>query len=285
MRSTASSFAHCERIARRAAANFYPAFRVLPARQRKAMCALYAFNRISDDIADGPGSAAERRARLKRWSESVAAAFDGEPSHPIHPALAEVVRTYAIPRQYFWDVLDGVASDLDPVAFADFAELYAYCYRVASAVGLMCIHVWGFRGEQALADAEAAGVALQLTNILRDLGEDLDRDRVYLPKAELDRFGCDLRRRDAADAAFRDMMRFQVGRAKEYYATSARLNVALAPAGRAVFGVMVGTYRGILDLIERRDYDVFSSRVRVGRWKKMRLMAAAMPVRWGWLGG
>src|SRR5262249_54077149 len=143
--------------------------------------------------------------------------------------------------------------------------------RVASAVGLACIHIWGFNGEKAKDYAESAGLAFQITNILRDLGEDARRDRVYLPKDDLDRFGYDADRlkRGVRDDAFRELMRFEVERARGFYAEGWKLLPHLAPAGQAVFLVMARTYRGLLDVIEARDYDVFSSRVRVSRWKKL----------------
>src|SRR5262249_36067571 len=152
-----------------------------------------------------------------------------------------------------------------------FAELRLYCYRVASAVGLACIHIWGCRDERARAFAEDAGYAFQLTNILRDLGEDAGRGRVYLPHDELARFGYDAGRlaRGERDDNFRALMRFQVERARGYYDASWPLVPLLPPAGRAVFLVMARTYRGLLELIEQRDYDVFSSRVRLSTWRKL----------------
>jgi phytoene synthase len=156
---------------------------------------------------------------------------------------------------------------------------------VASAVGLACIHVWGFHGGHAQQYAEDAGLAFQLTNILRDLGEDAARGRVYLPQEDLDRFGYDVDRlsRGHRDDAFRGLMRFEVQRAREFYDAGWKLVPLLAPAGRAVFLMMARTYRGLLDEIERRDYDVFSARVRVSRWKKIALAAGVLPVRFGWI--
>src|SRR5262249_50086893 len=153
--------------------------------------------------------------------------------------------------------------DLEPVRYATFAELYRYCYRVASAVGLACIHVWGFDGDRAKEHAEAAGIAFQLTNILRDLGEDAARGRVYLPDEDLRRCGSAAERlgRHERDDRFRELMRFEVERARGYYDAAGPLVPLLRPAGRAVFLTMMRTYRGLLDLIERRNYDVFSRRV------------------------
>jgi phytoene synthase len=279
------SYAWCERLARRAAGNFYHAFRLLPADRRRAMSALYAFLRVTDDLADGPQAAEDRRDALVEWRRRFEAALSGDYSHPLHPALHDALRRYGVPRTYLDAVLDGVAMDLDPLRFNSFADLYAYCYRVASAVGLACIHVWGFADDRAKAHAEAAGVAFQLTNILRDLREDADRGRVYLPREDLERFnyGEEAIRRGVRDDRFRALMRFETGRARDYYAAAEPLAGLLAPAGRAVFMTMLRTYRGILDEIERRDFDVFRERVRLSRFHKLWLAARALPLRWGWV--
>jgi phytoene synthase len=278
----AGSFAYCVRLARRAAGNFYPAFRVLPRPQRRAMCALYAYLRVTDDIADEPGPADARAAALAAWRKRTDQALtEGIYSHRLHAAFHETVERSGIPRQHLAEVIDGVESDLRPVAFETFAELYRYCYRVASAVGLCCIHVWGFRDERAREYAESAGIAFQLTNILRDLGEDLQRGRVYLPAEDWRRFDCPPERWAQRGESFRELMRFQVARARGYYEAARPLSALLPPAGRAVFGVMARTYRGLLDQIERRDYDVFSRRVRLSRWRKAALVLRALPVRFG----
>lgn len=279
------SYAYCERLARREAGNFYPAFQVLPRPQRRAMCALYAFMRVTDDLADGPAPADEKRLALKQWRVDLHACLAGEDRHDCHPALRHTLTRFNVPVAYLDAVIDGCETDLDPVHMPDFETLYRYCYHVAAAVGLACIRVWGCRDPAAAIYAEHAGVALQLTNILRDLPEDLDRGRVYLPAADLDRFG--LRPTslgDPADPAFRDLMGFQVERARGYYRSAERLVPLLDAPGRAVFQVLLRTYRGLLDEIERRDFDVFRERVRLSPWRKALLLARALPVRWGWVG-
>jgi phytoene synthase len=279
-----SSYAWCERLARRQAGNFYHAFRLLPASQRKAMCALYAFMRVADDLTDGPQPVAEKRLALADWRRQLDAALSGVYPHPLHPAFHHTVEKHSIPRRYLEDVLDGVGMDLDTDHYDTFADLYRYCYRVASAVGLACIHIWGFHDERALAYAESAGIALQLTNILRDLAEDAARGRVYLPREDLDRFGYSAEdlERGRYDARFRSLMHFQVERARGYYESAAPLAELLDPAGRAVFLVMLRTYRGLLEAIVRRDYDVFNVRVRLSRLRKIWLAAQVLPLRWGW---
>src|ERR1700722_11475165 len=179
-RSVAASFAYCARLARRAATNFYHAFRLLPVDQRRGMCALYAFMRVADDLADADEPTEARRAALEAWRRQLGDALDGIYQHPLHPALHETVTRYDIPRDYLDAVLDGVCMDLDTDHYETFADLHCYCYRVASAVGLACVRVWGATGQNVETYAEAAGMAFQLTNILRDLAEDAARGRVYL---------------------------------------------------------------------------------------------------------
>jgi 15-cis-phytoene synthase len=280
----AASYVYCEAVARREAGNFYPAFRVLPAPQRRAMCALYTFMRIADDLSDEPAPTECKRQRLADWRSGLTAALSGRYEHPSHEALHDTVARYHIPREYLDAVLEGVAMDLEPVAYATFAELRLYCYRVASAVGLACIHIWGFEGEECKRYAEDAGLAFQLTNILRDLGEDAARGRIYLPREDLARFGYDPTglEKGVRDEAFRALMRFEIERARQYYDASAPLVPRLAPSGRAVFLLMAHTYRGLLDEMERRDYDVFSRRVRLSRWRKLLLALGVLPVRLGW---
>jgi 15-cis-phytoene synthase len=278
------SYLWCERLARREAGNFYHAFRLLPAPRRRAMCALYAFMRVADDLTDGPETRAEKSAALTTWRHQLADALAGVYHHPLHPAFHHTIEHYGIPRRYLEDVLDGVGMDLETDHYETFEDLYRYCYRVASAVGLACIHIWGFTDAQAPRYAEAAGIALQLTNILRDLGEDAARGRVYLPREDLKRFG--YAREDLLEERrnppFRELMQFQAQRARHYYESAMPLAELLDPAGRAVFLVMLRTYRGLLEAIVERDYDVFTSRVRLSRLRKLWLAAQVLPVRWGW---
>jgi phytoene synthase len=281
------SHIYCENLARREASNFYHAFRVLSNRQRRAMCALYAFLRVADDLSDGPGSLADRRAALTSWRRGLELAMTGRYTHPLHPAFHQTVAGCKIPLTYIEAVLDGVAMDLESVQYETFGQLERYCYLVASAVGLSCIHIWGFTDARALHFAEKAGIALQLTNILRDLGEDAARGRVYLPREDLERFrySADDLRRGMRGEQFRALMRFQVERARGFYDAAQPLAHFLKPQGRAIFWIMIGTYRGLLDAIESRDYDVFSSRVSLSTWRKLLLAIRALPYRWGWGGG
>jgi phytoene synthase len=279
------SYAWCERLARREAGNFYHAFRILPADQRRATCALYAFLRIADDLGDGDGAVDVKEAALASWRQSLHGCLEGDYRHPLHPALHDAIGRYGVPVRHLEEVLDGVGMDLTVSAYDTFELLYHYCYHVASAVGLACVPIWGTAGEEGRAPAEAAGIALQLTNILRDVGEDAGRGRVYLPREDLERFGCPVENlaRRVCDEPFRRMMRFQAERAQAYYDAALPLARCLEPPGRAVFLVILRTYRGLLEAIVARDFDVFTARVRVGSWYKLWLAARALPVRWGWL--
>lgn len=251
------------------------------------MEALYAYMRVTDDLADEPGEPEQKRQKLVAWRVSLQAALAGEYTHDIHPALVQIVREFNIPTRFLFAAIDGMETDIGAVRMQSFAELYPYCYRVASAVGLACVRIWGTREGVTDSDtdppAEAAGIAFQLTNILRDLAEDFARDRVYLPADELARFDCppqswkDPRFRPA----FRELMAFQVSRARDYYKHGEALLPLLTREGRAIFRVMHGVYRRLLDEIERRDYDVFTARVRVPKWRKAAVCAGGYFTKWG----
>jgi phytoene synthase len=279
------SYRWCAEITQQTAGNFGYAFYVLPRAQQRAMRALYAFMRVTDDIADEGDVLEKKRSQLRNWREQFTQSLNGIFSHPVHPALKDIIHRYRIPIPYFHDVIDGVEADLEPVRFQNFDQLYRYCYRVASAVGLICIHIWGFRDDKAKEFAEAAGIALQLTNILRDLKEDLERGRIYLPEEDWKKAKCppEIWDRSVRTESYRQLMAFQVDRAKNYYQLAHRLNAYLPPSGRAVFRIMMQIYREILEQIENRGYDVFSQRISIRSRRKISLLLLAFPTRWGWL--
>ena len=269
----AESYAHCQRIARRSGSSFYYSFLLLPKAKRRAMCALYAFLRRTDDLADGDAPAVDRRAALARWRGSLLSALEGTYDDPMLPALAGVVHGYAIPVEYLTAAIDGAEMDLQGTRYETFEQLRRYCELVASMVGLACLRIWGCREPQADGPARNCGVAFQLTNILRDLGEDAARGRVYLPQEDLTRFGysVDDLRAGVRDERFRRLMQFEIERNERYYADGAQLVRWLRPAERRVFGSMTAVYRGLLAEIKRRDGDVFTRRVGLSKWRKMRI--------------
>lgn len=277
-----ASYQFCRQVVRRSGSNFAAAFRLLSPPQRDGMNALYAFMRLTDDISDEPGDSAAKRDKLSAWKVALQHALSGEPSHPIHSALHHTVETFGVDPSHLTTVIAGVEADLEPVRFATFAELSDYCYRVASVVGLACLPVWGCRDPRAVAPGTAAGIAFQLTNVLRDLGEDLARRRVYLPEQEWKRFDSPPDRWADRGPKFVEMMRWQVERAEQYYAEADGLNAYLPPHGRAIYRVMFRTYRELLAEIKRRDGDVFSRRVKVSRLRKAKIFVSAWPVKWGW---
>lgn len=282
-----ASFAWCKTLAKRTAGNFYFSFLTLPADQLRDMCVLYAFMRVTDDLGDNEDlSLEERHAALVNWRAELEAALSGgEPNHPLFPALVDLVTRHRIPPKYLVAVIEGVQTDLDPQGFETFADLENYCYHVAGAVGLCCIHVWGFEGKDAIPLAIDCGTAFQLTNILRDLGEDAAMDRVYLPREDLERF--DYHPADIAahcrDERFNELMQFEVARAREYYARAMQLFPQLKSTGKPIYAAMLRIYGGLLDEIERRHYDIYSQRVRLPKWRKLWFSFDSV-VRYRWLG-
>ena len=263
--------------------NFYYSFLVLPTAERQAIVAAWDFCRAVDDAVDEPaeeGKEAVARA-LAFWRAEVARVFgEGEPESPQGRALQPWVSRFSLPRRPLDDLVDGVAMDVGAPRYATFDDLREYCYRVASTVGLVCVAIFGCRGEAVEKYAIELGLALQLTNILRDVGVDLAGGRLYIPIDEMDRFGCtedDLRRGEVRDNV-RRLLAHQAARAHDYY-RRARAALPRADRRRLVAAEIMGAiYRAILGRIERRGYDVFSSVVRVPRPQRA-VIAAATWVR------
>src|SRR5262245_33911042 len=252
--------------------SFYYSFLVLPADQRRAMLAVWDFCRAVDDAVDeapaGTDGAAAGRAALTEWREELTRCFEGgEPRTPQGRHLQPFIRTFDLPRPAFDDVIDGVAMDLDTTRYETFDHLCEYCRRVASAVGMICIRIFGCRDPRATDYALNLGVALQLTNILRDVRGDLERGRVYLPLDDMDACGCtvaDLEAGVASDAVKR-IVAFECRRARDFYG---RARAALPPEDRhrlVAAEIMRAVYFETLRRIERNDYDVFNARLRVPR--------------------
>ncbi len=276
MQTVEQSYEYCVRVARKRAKNFYYSFLLLSKQQRKAMCAIYAFMRYCDDLSDDPGA---NRASIDRWRSEMEEALEGHFSgHPVWPAFHHTVRRFGIPHEYFREMIAGVTSDLVPRRIESFEELYRYCYQVASVVGLTTIHIFGFDTKSALPLAEKCGVAFQLTNILRDIREDAERGRVYLPGEDLRRFGvseADLRNGIRSEE-FLELMRFEAGRARQYYKESLPLLDLVHPRSRPSLWALVSIYSRLLERIERSNYDVFRKRVRLSAVEKSWIVMRAL---------
>lgn len=274
-----SSYALCQRLARKSASNFYFSFALLPREKRRSMCALYAYLRQVDDLGDDESrDLAARRQSLAQYRERLAAALSGRSTDPVLLALADTAARHQIPHDYLTDVIDGVEMDLAGAHYETFADLEQYCCRVASAVGLACIHIWGFRSPQAVQPARRCGIAFQLTNILRDLREDIRHGRIYLPNEDLRRFNysADELNRCEANDRFVSLMQFEIDRAQQYFASAADLEPLLEPDGRRMLRAMTAAYHRLLEKIRRRPADVLRRRVRLRSWEKLWISANAM---------
>ncbi len=279
------SYRFCNAVARREARNFYYAFLLLPRDRRNSMCALYAFLRHTDDLADEPGPAAEKARALESWRRALDAALAGDAgAWPGLPALADTVARHAIPPHLLHEVIEGVSMDIQPRGFATFDELADYCYHVASVVGLCCLHIWGYRSEGGEAErlAEHCGIALQLTNILRDVRDDAREGRIYLPREDLARFGVEPEELTASGRPgdrIRELLAFEGRRAYEFYEDARRLVPLVDPVGRPVLRTIVGIYRALLDEIARRDYNVLDGRISLPPWRKIAIALGAIAGR------
>ncbi len=262
--------------------SFYYSFLVLPPEQRRAIIAVWDFCRAVDDaVDDEPAGRAEAGAAVAFWRAELARCYEaGAPRTPQGQRLQPFVSQFDLPRQAFEDVLDGVAMDLDTMRYQTFEQLFEYCRRVASAVGMICIRIFGCRSERAREYALNLGVALQLTNVLRDVKDDLARGRVYLPLDDLAACGCTIDDLRAAivTAPVRRLLEFECGRAHDFYRRAA---AALPPEDRrrlVAAEIMRAVYSETLRRIERSGYDVFAARVRVPRPRQ----AAIALKKWLW---
>ena len=271
--SLEESHAWCQKVARTQAKNFYYSFLLLPAGKRQAMCAIYAFMRYCDDLSDDEGIA-DRAAAIAQWRQDLAGALSGNGAPPDHagwPAFVDTVKRFQIPHQYFFDMIQGVSSDLEPRRIQTFDELYDYCYHVASVVGLTIIHIFGFQEPEALELAEKCGIAFQITNILRDVREDAGKQRVYLPAEDLNRFGVSPETFGPPDR-FRELMAFEAGRARDYFRQSTPLVRMVDGRSRASLEALIAIYSRLLDRIVESNYDVLTRRIRLSTAEKIWLL-------------
>jgi len=277
--------------------NFSRAFTVLSRERRLAFYAVYAFMRFCDDVSDGDESIEKKREGLRRWRILLDEADGKTPVSEevsrdartalVLPAFRDTLRKYSIPVRYFHWIIDGTEMDLDAGRCETFADLYKYCFHVASAVGLVCIRIFGFRDdredlkEQAEKFAEQCGVAFQLTNILRDIREDAERGRIYLPFEDMRRFKYteeDLKN-GVVNENFRALMRFEAERARFYYGEARKLLPLVTPASRPSLWIMMEVYNRLLERIIESGFDVFQRRVRLSRGEKISIVLKAVLMR------
>jgi 15-cis-phytoene synthase len=263
------AYARCETVTRQHSRTFHMASALLPAAKREAVRALYAFCRISDDLVDEGG--ANRTAELARWRQESLQAHP-HPDNLVALAWADARARYGIPRQYAEQLLDGVAADIDHLRYQTFEELAHYCYGVASTVGLMSMHIVGYASDDAIPYAIKLGVALQLTNILRDVGEDWQRGRFYLPLEEMAAFGLAEAELPISgdDPRWVAFMQFQIERTRQLYREALPGIGLLDVQGRFAIAAAAELYQGILDDIEANQYDVFNRRAHVSDLQKLR---------------
>jgi phytoene synthase len=303
----AEAYAVCSAIAQREAKNFYYSFRVLPEHKRNAMCAVYAFMRRADDISDDERlPVAERRAVMARWLEAWRdARRRGVSDDPVFLALNDTQKRFAIPDALMEDLVRGTTMDLEEsqsgvVTVTDttgteqgsrtqtlqiyetFDGLYRYCYLVASVVGLVCIRIFGYSDPRAELLAEKTGVAFQLTNILRDVREDAERGRIYLPLRDIEanqlsveHLVLAVQNKEKPETVI-NLLALEASRAQEFYASAEELLPLIDRDSRAALWVLVTIYRGLLERIIARNYDVFSERVSVPTSKKLMILAQGM---------
>ena len=285
------AYSVCKGITRTSAKNFYYAFLVLPRRKRQALCAVYAFMRRCDDIADDPTLALpDRRQKLDTWLDALHRAQQGEPTDDaILLALTDAQRRFAIPAGLLDELAHGTAMDVEQeensaqttsapgltIQYRTFQDLRLYCYRVASVVGLVCIHIFEYRDPAAEPLAERCGLAFQLTNIIRDVKEDASLGRVYLPEEDLAKFqisGSELLT-TPDPARFRPVLALEADRAREFYSSGDALIPYVAEDSQPALWVLLTIYRSLLEKIAEKQYDVFTAKISLSTSEKLRILA------------
>jgi 15-cis-phytoene synthase len=277
-----ASYRSAEAVARSRARNFYYSFMVLPSEKRRAFCAVYAFMRYCDDISDGDAGVESKRDMLGKWRQQLNDVFSGGPcGNSILHAFRDTVNRFSIPAQYFHWVIDGAEMDLDTSQYETFDDLYKYCFNVASAVGLVCLQIFGFAEDRAKEYAEQCGIAFQLTNILRDVKEDADMGRIYLPAEDLRKFDYtpgELRR-GVMDERYRNLMNFETMRARDYYARARKLLPLVESGSKPALWAMIEIYERILDRIVQGRFDVFHKSIHLPKSEKLSIALKAFTMR------
>ncbi len=269
------AYEECRSITRQQAKNFYYAFLTLPSAQRRAIYVAYTFCRYCDDSVDQVASTEDKLAALGALQSELAQTYSGHANQPMFLALADVADNYDIPQKYFEEVISGVESDLVKSRYDDFGQLRQYCYQVSSVVGLICLQIFGYKDPDAKQRAVDLGLAMQLTNIVRDVREDLEYGRIYLPQDEMARFGYSEAELQSGivNEPFIELMRFQAQRAKCYFESGFQLLPYLSLRSRACPAVLGQLYRRVLQRIEGADYDVLNNRISLSTQEKLRVTA------------
>ena len=271
------SYKSCIEVTKARAANFHFAFKVLPNERYRGICALYAFSRIADDISDDEPNPEIALVKSRAWRDSFDQALAGNSdSHPILAAVADTMMKFKIPPVYMHELITGTEMDAQQKRYETWKDSYLYCYRVASVIGMMTIHVFGFTDPKAILLAEQTGIAFQMTNILRDLVEDGTRDRIYLPLEDLRAHEIPESELLAArnSPLLRKLVKFELERTKAYYSGCDELIPMIVPESRKAMAGLIAIYRRLLDEIERREYDVFSKRVSLSTVEKLKLASS-----------
>lgn len=289
------AYAVCRGVARRSAKNFYYGFLVLPSEKRNAFCAVYAFMRHADDISDDPALALpQKKQKLNDWLEAAKEVFDGKATDdPVLMALSDTQSRFKIPAQLFEKLVYGTSLDLEipqspgapAILCPTFEELRHYCYFVASVVGLVCIRIFGYQDSKAELLAEDCGLAFQLTNIIRDVKEDAGLGRIYLPQEDLDRFGLSASQLTLENLSggkgveLKPVLEFEAERAKRYYGSAKWLMELIEEDSRPALWVLVEIYSRLLNKIAQRNYDVFTERVQLSLWEKLKVLSRGFLLR------
>jgi 15-cis-phytoene synthase len=276
--TTAEAQAYCTDLTKQSGSNFYYSFFFLPKAKREAMYTVYAFCKAVDSAVDEPPPGSDPKEELRRWRAELELAYAGQPTWPLMISLAHHAKRLAIPKTYFEELIKGVEMDLNATRYATFEELSLYCYRVASIVGLICLHIFGPTSAHAQDYAVDLGMAFQLTNILRDLAADAEQGRIYLPHEDLARFGYTetelFERKERPE--LQELVRFEAQRARRYY-EKAQAALAALPADErralTVAEIMRGVYSRILERIERPNHAVFGPRVRLSTSNRLAIAA------------
>jgi len=262
---------YCQDKTAASGSSFYYSFMFLPPDKRRAITALYAFCREVDDVVDECSDENVARTTLAWWRSEIAAVYQGTPQHPVAQALVPVVRQFNLAQEHLQEIIDGMEMDLSQHTYADFKSLQLYCYRVASVVGLLAAEIFGYSDRKTLKYAHDLGLAFQLTNIIRDVGEDARRGRIYLPLDELAQFG--VHTRDILDAketeGFQQLMQFQIERAQRYYQQAFEQLPAADRKSQRTGLIMAAIYRATLDEVAASGCHVLRERISLTPLRKL----------------